>query len=126
MAIEQLITDLITALNENTAALLSGTTATAPTDKVSADKPAKTGKSAKVEADDKPKHTQEQVNAALIKIKDDFGIEPARTIFKKYKYDKMGDIKPQHFDAIFAEAEKVHAELSAVADSTEEDADNGL
>lgn len=126
--IEQLIKDLIEALNANTAALAGGsptTTSIATT----VEKPASKGKSTKgkaeAEADAKPEHTQEEVTAALVKIKDDFGIGSAREILKKWRYEKMGDIKPEHFDAIFAEAEKLHAGLTAEADAGEDD-DSGL
>lgn len=125
--IEQLIKDLIAAVNANTAAVNAlaaaggATTTAAATTEAAAEvkKPAK--KAAKAEAAEpevaKPEHTQAEVTAALVKIKDDFGIEHAREILAKYKYAKMADIKPEHFDAVFAEAEAKHAELTAEADN---------
>lgn len=125
--IEQLIKDLIEALNANTAALaaaagtVAATTTEATTTDAAAEKTTKKTKKAETKAEPeetKPEHTQAEVSAALLKIKDDFGIEHAREILKKYKYEKMGDIKPEHFDVIFKDAEAKHAELT-------EDADNG-
>ncbi len=131
--IEKLLTDLIDALNANTAALngagqTTATTAKADAVETGAEKVTKPGKTKKAEAkvDDtkaEPEHTQSEVNTALLKIKDDFSIEYAREILKKYKYGKMGDIKPEHFDVIFAEAEAKHAQLTLEAD---DDADDGL
>lgn len=128
--IEQLIQQLIEALNANTAAqtgnsAVANTSATTPTATTAGAKPTKTAKPAKAEAEAKPEHSQEEVTAALIKIKDDFGIDAARAILKKYKYDKMGDIKPEHFDVVFAEAETAHATLTAEADGANDD-DSGL
>lgn len=133
--IEQLIKDLIVALNANTEALNAAgagavaptTTEAATTNEAATEKTAKKTKKAetKVEPEEaKPEHTQAEVNAALLKIKDDFGIEHAREILKKYKYEKMGDITPENFDAIFKAAEAKHAELTEEADK--DDTDGGL
>lgn len=112
--IEQLIKDLIEALKANTAAISGGVVVAAETTTT-----ATKGKGKKADATEaaKPEHSQEEVTAALIKIKDDFGIEHARAVMKKHKYEKMGDIKPEHFDAIFAEAEALHVSLSEEADN---------
>lgn len=118
---EQLIKDLIAALNANTAAVSGGVATTS--DKAETTTTAAKGKGKKADTTEaaKPEHSQEEVTAALVKIKDDFGIEHARAVMKKHKYDKMGDIKPEHFDAIFNEAEKLHAELTEEADAGEGD-----
>lgn len=130
MAIEQLLTDLISAINANTAALngSGGGAKTGETTTATAVATGKAGKAAKTTkaTEDKPEHNQDEVNAALIKLKDDFGIEHARAILKKHKYEKMGEIKPENFDVIFAEAETLHAELSAKADDSGDDSGDGL
>jgi len=109
MSIDAQIAALIAALNANTEALLkSGGTTAAATDKADA-KPAGKGKA----KDDTPKITQEQVNAALIKIKDDFGMEHAKAVIKEFgKVDKMAEIKPAQFQAVFDAAVAKHAELT--------------
>jgi nitrogenase molybdenum-iron protein alpha/beta subunit len=110
MSIDKSIADLIAALDRNTAALqgAAGTTsAAASTEK--AEKTTK-GKATKEEA---AKVTQEQVNAALIKIKDDFGMEHAKAIITDIgKAAKMAEIKPAQYQAVYDAAVKKHAELS--------------
>jgi len=109
MSIEALMTELRDALNANTEALLkSGGTSAAATDKADT-KPAGKGKA----KDDTPKITQEQVNAALIKIKDDFGMDKAKEVIKEFgKVDKMAEIKPAQYQAVYDAAIAKHAELS--------------
>ena len=124
MSIEQLLADLKEAVEKNTAALErlsvggasgSTTTTSAP---AAADEPAKrtrTKPAADKEpaADKKPEVTQEQMQAALIKIKDDFGMDKAKEVIKEAGgVDKMGDIKPAKYAAVFEAAVAKHAELS--------------
>lgn len=111
MSIDAQIAALIAALNANTEALLkSGGTSAAATDKADT-KPAGKGKAEKKE--EAPKITQEQVNAALIKIKEDFGMDKAKEVIKEFgKVDKMAEIKPAQFQAVFDAAVAKHAELT--------------
>lgn len=112
MSIEALLTSLKESIDRNTAAL----------EKVGIAAPAaanneggkKAGKGAS--KTEEPKVTQEQVNAALIKIKDDFGMEHAKTVIKEYgKCDKMAEIKPAQYQAVYDAAVAKHAELSGGA-----------
>lgn len=117
MSIEALMTELRDALNANTEALKAAAASggAAVTDKA---EPKATGKGkADKGKEEAPKITQEQVNAALIKIKDDFGMEHAKAVIKEFgKVDKMAEIKPAQFQAIFDAAVAKHAELSEAGD----------
>lgn len=117
MSIDKTIADLIAALDRNTAALTAaGTGAAVPAaaDKPKADKP-------KAEKKDEPKITQDQVNAALIKIKDSFGMEHAKAIIKEVgKAEKMAEIKPAQYQAVHDAAVAKHAELSAGGGSNDD------
>lgn len=118
MNIEALIAALIAALTANTEALnkAAGAAPAATTEKPKAVK-GKTETAAK----DEPKVTQDMVNAALVKIKDDFGMEHARPIITEFgKCARMSEIKPAQYQAVFDAAVAKHAELS------EPDADDGL
>ena len=75
MSIEALMTELRDALNANTEALKAAASGAAVAEKVET-KAAGKGKAEKKE--EAPKITQEQVNAALIKIKEDFGMDKAK------------------------------------------------
>lgn len=122
MSIDKQIAELISALDRNTAALEkavpSATTA-------SSDKADKTGKPAKTGAEGKAaesKVTQDQVNAALIKIKDDFGMDEAKAIIKAHgKCEKMSEIKPAMFKDVFDAAVARHDELSSGAQASGDD-----
>lgn len=121
MSIDKKIDDLIAALDRNTAALTAAGTgaasaAAAPAaDKPKADKP-------KAEKKDEPKITQDQVNAALIKLKDDYGMDHAKAIIKEVgKAEKMAEIKPAQYQAVYDAAVKKHAELSEGGSGGEDD-----
>lgn len=115
MSIDQAIAALTAALNANTAALEKSAGA-APD---AAEKPA-AGKgkgAAETKKADGPKVTQEQVNAALIKIKDAFGMPEAKTVIKEFGLvDKMADIKPAQFKAVLEGAIAKFDELTAAAE----------
>lgn len=113
MSIDKAVSDLIAALNANTAALNALTAAggSAPAAAPAAAKPAASGKGAKAAAA-KATHTQAEVNGALIKLKDEFGMQHAKEIITSFGYDKMADIKEADYDAVFTAAEAKHAELS--------------
>ena len=106
MSIEKHLTDLKEALDRNTDALLKAGNTAAPAAETKTTKGA--GKAPAAE-----KITQEQVNAALIKIKDDFGMEEAKGVIKSHgKVEKMSEIKPAQYQAVFDAAIARHAELT--------------
>jgi hypothetical protein len=116
MSVDAQIAALIAALNANTEALKANASGAATTT-AAADKPTGKGKAtAETKKADEPKITQDQVNAALIKIKDDFGMEHAKTVISEHgKVAKMSEIKPAQFQAVFDAAVAKHAELTAEA-----------
>lgn len=132
MSIEALLTSLKESVDRNTEALLAvaaagGKPAAAAESAPSTGKSGKGGKAGKTEAAETaatsagPKHTQDEVNAALIKIKDDFGLEHAKVVIKEVgKVDKMGDIPADKYDAVYEAAVAKHAELSAAGGGEEE------
>jgi len=110
MSIEALMTELRDALNANTEALKAAASGAAVAEKVETKAAGKAKAEKKEEA---PKITQEQVNAALIKIKDDFGMDKAKEVIKEFgKVDKMAEIKPAQYQAVYDAAIAKHAELS--------------
>jgi len=120
MSIDTAIAALTAALLANTAALEKAGGA-APY-AAAAEKPATKGKATAEKKVDEPKITQEQVNAALIKIKDDFGMPAAKEVIKDFgKVDKMSEIKPAQFQAVFDAAVAKHAELSAAGEEEKGD-----
>lgn len=133
MSIENLLTSLKESLDRNTEALtkLAASGAGVVVDagekaKPAADKPAKAEKAKpaaeKPAKEEAPKVTQEQMQAALIKIKDDFGMDHAKAIIKEAgNADKMGDIKPAQYQAVYDAAIARHAELTAEANGADDD-----
>lgn len=117
MSIDKSIAELTAALDRNTAALLAAAGAGAAAAAApAAEKAGKTEKAAKTEKKEEPKITQDQVNAALIKIKDDYGMEHAKEVIKEQgKCDRMADIKPAQYQAVYDAAVAKHAELSEAA-----------
>lgn len=110
MSIDKQIEGLIAALNANTEALkaAAGAKPAASTEKPAkpaAEKPAKAAAA-------KPTHTQAEMNGALIKLKDDFGMDKAKEVLKAHGYEKMADVKEADFDKVFDAAEAKHIELS--------------
>lgn len=122
MSIDKAIAELTAALIANTAALEKSAGA-APS--AAAEKPAAKGKAAAEKKADETKVTQEQVNAALIKIKDAFGMPEAKTVIKEFGLvDKMADIKPAQFKAVLDGAVAKYDELTAAAEGGEEKGDD--
>lgn len=110
MSIEALMTELRDALNANTEALKAAASGAAVAENVETKAAGKAKAEKKEQA---PKITQEQVNAALIKIKDDFGMDKAKEVIKEFgKVDKMAEIKPAQYQAVYDAAIAKHAELS--------------
>lgn len=94
------------------AALAAAASSTATVDKgVTKPTAAKAEKAEKKEAA-KPKHTRDEMNAALVKVKDDLGKEYAAAIIKEVGgVAKMADIPDDKIDAVFDAAEAKHAEM---------------
>lgn len=84
--------------------------------KAPADKPAARTTKPKPETAAKPTHSRDEVNAALIKLKDDCGKEHAQGLIKQFGYTKMAEIAEKDFDAMFDAAEAKHAEMVAESD----------
>lgn len=136
MSIEQLIKDQIDALNRNTEALLAvagkaaTTTAAAKTETTAAAKTeatksgsngaAKSSGAAKKEAA-KPKHSEDEVVAALTKIKEEFGADPAKEIVKELGFAKMAEITPDKYDLAVELATKKYEELVEEAGGSSDD-----
>lgn len=123
MSIDAAILALTAALNANTAALEKAAGATTS----AAEKPAagKGKATAETKKADEPKVTQEQVNAALIKIKDAFGMPEAKTVIKEFGLvDKMADIKPAQFKAVLEGAIAKFDELTAAAEGGDDKGDD--
>lgn len=138
MSIEALIASQIEALNRNTEALLlvgngAGKTAEAakPTSaagaKTEAAKPAasKTGSAAAKPAVAKPKHTEDDVVAALTKIKEEFGADAAKEVIKALGCAKMAEITADKYDQAVKLAEEKYTELTE-AGNGDGDEDEGL
>lgn len=131
MSIDAQIAALTAALEANTKALerlasaggsASKTTAEATTGEAATQTKTRTKAAPKEEA---PKVTQEQMQAALIKIKDAFGMEHAKVVIKEAGgVEKMGDIKPSKYAEVLDAAVKKFDELSGAGD--DEGGDDGL
>jgi len=121
MSIDKAISELISALNANTAALEKAAGATTSAGAAETKTTTKGKATAETKKADEPKVTQEQVNAALIKIKDAFGMPEAKTVIKEFGLvDKMADIKPAQFKAVLEGAIAKFDELTAAADGGEQ------
>lgn len=122
--IEQLIKDLIAALNANTAAQ-GGTAAAASTDAgtTTGTKTAGAKAGAKGKAADKPAGpSREEMVAALTEVKEKFGAAEAKAIITKVGADKMANIDDAKIGTAFTLAK---AKLEAADDDTGGD-DDGL
>lgn len=123
MSIETLLSDLIAAVNANTAALggkaSAASTATASTDAGAATKgtrgKGKTGDAAEAK---KSGPTREEMTAALTEVKDRFGAAEAKAIIQKVGAAKMVDIAEDKIEAAFKLAK-------AKLEADEADADDG-
>lgn len=72
-------------------------------------------------AADKPKHTKDEVVAAVVAVKDRFGAPEAKKITAKFGYAKIAEAKEEHFDAIFDLCEAKLAEQEEDEVNSEED-----
>lgn len=82
---------------------------------------AKATKGKTTAAADKPKHTKDEVVAAVIAVKDRFGAPEAKKISAKFGYAKIAEAKEEHFDAIFDLCEAKLAEPEEDEGNSEED-----
>lgn len=72
-------------------------------------------------AADKPKHTKDEVVAAVVAVKDRFGAPEAKKITAKFGLAKIAEAKEEHFDAIFDLCEAKLAEPEEDEGNSEED-----
>ncbi|AYJ72786.1 hypothetical protein CPT_Seifer_004 [Klebsiella phage Seifer] len=72
-------------------------------------------------AADKPKHTKDEVVAAVVAVKDRFGAPEAKKITAKFGLAKIAEAKEEHFDAIFDLCEAKLAEQEEDEGNSEED-----
>lgn len=128
MSIEQLLKDNTEALNRNTEALLAvagkaaATTSAAKPETTKTDAGKGGGKSTAAPKKEtaKPKHTEEEVVAALTKIKEEFGADPAKEIVKQLGFAKMAEITPEKFDEAVELATKKYEELAEEAGNNDD------
>lgn len=122
MSLEEAIKANTAAVEALTAQLKAGGSAPAP---AAAPAPAKE-KSTKVKegaaAAAKPKHSREEMVAAVVKVKDDFGKPEAEALIKKYSPDtgKIADVKDESIDALYDAAVARHEELSNAGSSDDD------
>lgn len=81
----------------------------------------KTTKGKTTAAADKPKHTKDEVVAAVVAVKDAFGAPAAKAITAKFGLAKVADAKEEHFDDLFAACEAKLAEKEDEDGNDEED-----
>ena len=82
---------------------------------------AKSTKGKTTAAADKPKHTKDEVVAAVVAVKDRFGAPEAKKITAKFGLAKIAEAKEEHFDAIFDLCEAKLAEPEEDEGNSEED-----
>lgn len=70
---------------------------------------------------DKPKHTKDEVVAAVVAVKDRFGAPEAKKITAQFGLAKIAEAKEEHFDAIFDLCEAKLAEAEDDEGNSEED-----
>lgn len=125
------ILELIYAEQQKTNSLLEqllangGTTTAAAGEDTGAGKTTTKGKTTKgktTAAADKPKHTKDEVVAAVVAVKDAFGAPAAKAITAKFGLAKVADAKEEHFDDLFAACEAKLAEQ----DSDDNDQDDDV
>lgn len=101
----------------------ASTTSTATVDKGVSKPAASDKKEAKAEKKEaaKPKHTRDEMTAALVKLKDDCGKEHAAAVIKEVGgVAKMADIPDDKIDAVYDAAEAKHAEMVTVVEEAGE------
>lgn len=72
----------------------------------------------KPKSDPKPKpgptHDRSAVNAAVNEVKDQLGIEAAKSVLAQHGYKKLADVEDAKFDAVYASAKEA---LTATGDA---------
>lgn len=130
MSIEKLLQEHIEALNANTAALEAlvkqggGATSGKKTEKTekteeSTGKTSKAGKTEKSSKSAAP--TQDEMTAALLRLKDDYGIEHAKKVMKKHGFAKMAEITEDKYAAVLKDAVKAYEALESAGEGEGED-----
>lgn len=116
MSLEQALADNTAAVIALTAALAKGApvaTAGASTDakaETKTTKPdAKTTKATKETKPAAPKHSREEVTAAVSEVKEKFDTETARALFQQYA-EKLKDVPDDKLDALYDAAKEKLAE----------------
>lgn len=109
--------ELLAAILANGGTVASATTET--TETTTASKPTKS-KAKKDESPAKPKHTKDEVVAAVVAVKDAFGAPEAKKITAHFDLKKVAEAKEEQFDAI---VEMCNAKL---AEKGEEDGDDEI
>lgn len=116
--IEQLIKELIAALNANTAA--QGGAAAASTDAGAATTTKTTGKAGAKTKTTPPGPTREEMVASLTEVKEKFGAAEAKAIITKVGAAKMADIADDKIGTAFTLA-KAKLEADAAAGDDDDD-----
>lgn len=112
MSLEEALAANTAALNANTAALLGDAKSAGSTASKSSSSKAAATKNSKPT----PKHSLDDVTAAVTGIKDDFGLPEAKKILViDGKPVKLAELKPENYDEIYAAAIAKHEELSAAS-----------
>ncbi|HIF0636004.1 TPA: hypothetical protein ACXYQ5_004978 [Klebsiella pneumoniae] len=111
------------ALLEQLVALMGSAPAgeEAATGKTATTTKGKTTKGKTTAAADKPKHTKDEVVAAVVAVKDRFGAPEAKKITAQFGLAKIAEAKEEHFDAIFDLCEAKLAEPEDDEGNSEED-----
>lgn len=129
MSIEKLLADLIAALEANTAAL-EGAAGSSKTSSSSSSKGKTETASGKGKTSSKGKSegvSQDDMNAALLKLKDDYGIEHAKKVMKKHGFAKMAEITEDKYAVVLKDATKAYEALAESEGEEEEEEDgNGI
>lgn len=98
-----------------------GASSAAAGEDAGAGKTATTTKGKTTAAADKPKHTKDEVVAAVVAVKDRFGAPEAKKITAQFGLAKIAEAKEEHFDAIFDLCEAKLAEAEEDEGNSEED-----
>ena len=72
------------------------------------------------DAPSKPKHTKDEVVAAVISVKDAFGAPAAKAITAQFGYEKIAQAKEEHFDAIFNACQEKLAEQEEASEDDDD------
>lgn len=116
------VTNTISAQDTGAVAETAAATKVAPKRKAAAEKAPVAEKAPEKTAS--PKRDFAEVKAALIKVKDTIGKDAAQEVYRTYDYEAMSKIQPEHYDAVFNDAEAAlakFAEADAAGEALDED-----